>query len=105
MTGELEDGGGPVQTDEEFMHTVATANVIAADAALWTALEQFLGEDPVGAWQLVEVTHQPRPKSDEDGNPTGEWELISSGTWKRDPTVPTPDRTIVIAAELDEEDG
>ena len=105
-SGGLEDGVPVrVQTDEEFQHTVATKDVLAADEALWASLEQFLGKDPVAAWVLIEVTHQPRPKTDAEGNPTGEWELISSGTWKRDPEVPSPERKLVIAAELPDDDG
>jgi len=57
----------------------------------------------VEAWVLVEVTHKPSPVVDEQGTPTGDWELVSSGKWKRDPDVPTPDRVVVVREQLDDE--
>jgi len=96
------ESGLPVQTDEQFLHTVKTANVIEADEALWSAFEKFLGIDPVAAWVLTEVTHQPQTVVGAEGNDTGEWQLVSSGTWKRDPDVPTPNRLLVIQVDDDE---
>lgn len=97
--------GLPAQTDEQFVHTVTSSNVIEADEKLWAGFELFLGNDTLGAWMLIEVTHTPRPKVDADGNPTDELELVSTGTWKRDSEVPTPDRVVIIADELEWEEG
>ena len=102
MTGSVEDSGLPVQTDEQFLHTVKSANVIEADEALWSAFEKFLGIDPVAAWVLTDVTHEPHKVVDAEDNPTDQWELVSSGTWKRDPDVPTPNRLLVIEVDDDE---
>lgn len=104
MTVESGEGASAlaVTTDEQFLHTVSTANVIEADAALWSAFERFLGNDPPAAWALTEVTHKPAQVFDDEGNPTGAWELVSSGTWKRDPDVPTPNRQLV-PIEVDDE--
>ncbi len=106
MTGEREDEGGgtalEASVDEEFLHTVVSEDVLAAWEALQAAFQQFLGRDNPGAWLLVKVTHRPSQKVDGDGNPTGEWELVSSGEWKRDPEVPTPGVAVAIADELPE---
>jgi hypothetical protein len=99
--GEGEGGGATalVQTDEVFLHTVESQNVIEADAELWRTFEKFLGGDPSAAWALVDVTHQPAQVLDGDGNPTGEWKLVSSARWRRDPDAPSPIRALVIADE------
>jgi hypothetical protein len=101
-----DEGGGnaalDASCDEEFLHTVATQNVIEAWDTLQSFHARFLGGDPASAWALVEVTHRPTPILDEDGNPTGDWELVSSGKWKRDPETPTPTQELVIAETLPE---
>jgi hypothetical protein len=95
-------GAPTATTDEQFLCSVYSPNVIDADAALWKTLETFLGRDPVDAWTLVEVTHEPRQDRDEDGKPVGDPYLASTATFKRDPTVPTPPIPITIAQELPE---
>ena len=104
-----EDGGGreaapDVSVDEEFLHTVSTANVLEAWDTLQAFHARFLGDDPGEAWALVEVTHRPAAVLDEDGQPTGDWELVSSGKWKRDPETPTPVVELAIVEELPELD-
>jgi hypothetical protein len=73
--------------DEQFTLTVASADVIEADANLWAKLELYLGADPVGAWVLREVTHG-EILDPETGQPTGQ--IASTATFQRDPEVPSP---------------
>jgi len=98
------DAQANVVVDEQFLHTTTSANVMEGWEELQSFFERFLGDDVPGAWALVEVTHRPMQKCepDETGEPkpTGEWELVSTGTWKRDPTVETPTRVLAIAEEL-----
>jgi hypothetical protein len=106
VTGEDEVGGGAAdpeaEVDEQFLHTVVSENVLAGWEELQSMHARFLGGDLPEAWLLVEVTHQPTQKVDAEGKPTGEWELISSGKWKRDPSAPTPAKPLQIAEELPE---
>ncbi len=102
MTDDTEREGGqtalPIVTEpEEFRVTVEsteTGGVLQADALAWELFERFLGGDPVNAWVLATMTHQPFQALDENGTPTGEWKLASSAVWKRDRNVPTPPRVL-----------
>jgi hypothetical protein len=103
VNGEIEGGGDAAldaKCDEEFLHTVVSQDVLEGWDALQSFFARFLGGDDPAAWVLVEVTHRPQQILDGEENPTGEWELVSSGKWKRDPEAPTPTRELVIAEEL-----
>lgn len=91
----------PIETDEQFLATVLSGDVIEADAQLWELFERFLGVDPVTAWVLAEVTHT--PEVDEGGAYTGR--LKSTAVWKRDPKVMTPTKAVVFAELPDEDVG
>lgn len=87
----------PIETDEKFLVTIVSPDIVTADREAWETLERFLGVDPVEAWKLVEMTHA--PERDEQGRMTGN--LVSSAEWKRDQSVETPPN-LVIPAGIEE---
>ena len=87
------------EVDEQFKAAVVSDNVYEADRELWLLFGSLLGNDPMEAWKLTEVTHVPETDP-ETGKLTGR--VISTAAWKRDPNHPTPDRVPVVAEEEEE---